>query len=65
MSTPIVKLFAASPSSVSIGSFVAIALVYCIYNFTTYVKAKTNVLKSNKEICENEVKKVIQLRGNK
>lgn len=40
----------------SFGSvFVAIALVYCIYNFTTYVKAKTNVLKSNKEICENGI----------
>ena len=37
------------------GVFVGIAVIYSIYNFTTYVKAKNNVLKNNKDICENGI----------
>lgn len=35
--------------------FVAIAIAYCIYNFRSNVKAKNQVLKNNKEICENGI----------
>jgi hypothetical protein len=40
----------------SFGSvFVAIAIIYSIYNLVSYVKAKKNVLVTNKNICENGI----------
>lgn len=35
--------------------FMAIAVVYAIYNLVCYVKAKKTVLVQNKEICENGI----------
>lgn len=35
--------------------FIAIAIVYAVYNFICYVRAKKNVLIQNKEICENGI----------